>query len=66
MCLAFLVLPVEPLLAEGQVRTHRVGDSQHRLYIVRCIECHVVFDALHGGAVDTQGILQHRLTGTRA
>ena len=63
---ATLVLIVEPFLAEGQITTHRVGDGQHRFYVIGCIECQVVFDALHGGAIDTQGILQQHLSGTVA
>ena len=62
---ALLVLPVEPLFAKGLIRTHRIGDGQHRLYVIRYIEGRMVLDALHGGAVDTQGVLQQHLSGTR-
>ena len=58
MQFATLVLVVEPFLAKGQITTHRVSDGQHRLYVVGCIERHMITNALHGGAIDTQGILQ--------
>ena len=63
---ATLVLVVEPFLAEGKVMAHGVSDGQHRLYVVGCIECHVIAYALHGGAIDTQGILQQHQSGTVA
>ena len=54
-----LVQPRYPLLAKGKVGTRGIGDGEHRLYIVRRIERHMVVDATDGGTIEQHGVLYH-------